>query len=94
MQNGVQLVKIILRIPTVKHIVSVDIKTQHRKIGAAFNDEIGIIHRIGNKFVDFDFAFDGDFNGFVSSKLATEIFLNILSTAFILIRNYKLPWQG
>jgi hypothetical protein len=45
---------------------------QRRKIGADFNDEIGIIHhRTAHKFV----ALDGDFYGFVSSNLATVIFL-------------------
>jgi hypothetical protein len=70
-QNGVQLVEIILIIIKVEYI-----KIQHRKIGAGFNDEIGIIHhRIAYKFVGFDVAFDRDFNGFVSSNLATESFI-------------------
>jgi hypothetical protein len=95
-QNGVQLVKIILCIPTVKHILNVDIKMQCHKIGAGINDEIGITHRIGyHKFVGFDVAFDGDFIGFVSSNLVTEIFLiNILHSSFTLIRNCKLNYRG
>jgi hypothetical protein len=49
---------------------------QRRKIWAGFNGEIGIIHRIGYKFVDFDdCAVDGDFNCFVSRNLATENFI-------------------
>jgi hypothetical protein len=77
-QNGVQLVQKILKLLSRLHgIINVYIKMQRRKIGAGFNDEIGIIHhRIACKFVDFDdVAFDGDFNGFVSSNLATENFI-------------------
>jgi hypothetical protein len=66
MQNGVQLVNI----RTPKEITG-DIKMQRRKIGAVFNDQIGITPRIGYKFVGFDDStFDGDFNGFVRSDLA------------------------
>jgi hypothetical protein len=79
-QNGVQLASIFLR--TVRDMRA-DIKMQCRKIGAGFNDEICINHhRIGYKFVEFDFAFDGDFNGFVSSNLDTENLHNIMPPAF------------
>jgi hypothetical protein len=60
---------------------------QCRKIGTGFNDEIGIIHRIAYKFVGLDFAFEGDFNCFVSSNLATANFYiyNIRPPPFVLI---------
>jgi hypothetical protein len=81
MEKGVQVADIILRIPTVIHIVSVDIKMQCRKIGAGLNNKIGITHQIGHKFVvfdsAFDTAFDADFSCFVSSNLATEYFFII-----------------
>jgi hypothetical protein len=49
---------------------------QRRKISTGFNGEIGIIHRIWYKFVDFDdSAIDGDFNCFVRSNLTTENFI-------------------
>jgi hypothetical protein len=73
-QKGVQLVNIIVRIHIVTEI-RVDIKMQHCKIGAGLNNKIGIIHRIGYKFVVFDVAFDRDFNGFISSNLAIENFI-------------------
>jgi hypothetical protein len=82
-QNGIHSVKITLMVID----MNADMKIQSRKIGTCFNDEIGITHRIGHKFVGFDSAFDGDFNGFVSSDLATEISYNILPSGFILIRN-------
>jgi hypothetical protein len=79
-QNGVQRVQKILCCSQLLSIIGiikvVYIKMQRRKIGAGFNDEIGIIHhRIEYKFVGFVFAvsaFDGDFDGFVSCNLATE----------------------
>jgi hypothetical protein len=71
-QKGVRFVKTTL---IVKEMSS-DIKMQGCKIGAGFNDEICIIHRIGyHKFVEFDVAFDGDFNGFVRTNSDTENFI-------------------
>jgi hypothetical protein len=65
-----------------------DIKMQRRKIGADFNDEIGITyHRIGLKFVGFDDSvIDGDFNCFVRCNLDSEILF--LPQSFIFIRKY------
>jgi hypothetical protein len=95
-RNGVQLVqKILWSVPFIRIIKFDYIKMQRRKIGAGFNDKIGIIHhRIAYpyKIVGYavDSAFYGDFNGFVSCNLATENFIyNILPSAFIFIRNYR-----
>jgi hypothetical protein len=49
---------------------------QRREIGTGFNDEIGVTHhRIEHKLVGFDSVFYGNFNGIVSSNLATENFI-------------------
>jgi hypothetical protein len=85
-QSGVQIINIFLRMSVVKNIVCADIKLQRRKIGASFNDEIGIIHRIEYKFVGVLLMM------LILMVLSAVIWLLkilyiILHTAFILIKN-------